>query len=141
MLIPARLPRRLAAIFYDSLLVLAIWMATTAVLVIYLAEGAPVKGIAYQLMLYLEAFGFYLLFWRLKGQTLGMQVWKIKLVTQSGEKPRYLQCLIRFLAATASLCCMGLGFFWMLWDPKGETWQDKLSSTRIIYLGKDAYTR
>ncbi len=139
-LITARLPRRLAAIFYDSLLVLALWMATTAVLVIYIAEGTSVQGFAYQLMLYLEAFGFYLLFWRLKGQTLGMQVWKIRLVTKTGEKPTYRQCLVRFLVATVSLCCIGLGFLWMLWDPRGETWQDKLSGTRIIYLGKDAYT-
>jgi uncharacterized RDD family membrane protein YckC len=129
----------MAAMFYDSLLVIALWMATTAVLVIFITKGEAARGLAFQLFLYLEAFGFYLLFWRLKGQTLGMQVWKIRLVNATGGRPGYLQCFIRFAAATVSLGCFGLGFLWMLWDPKGQTWQDRLSGTCIIYLGKEAY--
>lgn len=140
-MIIARLPRRLAAIFYDSLLVLALWVVTTIVLVIFIPKGDWAGSLAFQLFLYLEAFGFYLLFWRLEGQTLGMQVWKIKLVTTSGGRPGYLQCLVRFVVATISLCCIGLGFLWMLWDSEGRTWQDRMSETRLVYLGKDAYQR
>jgi len=137
----ARLPRRLAAMFYDSLLVVAIWTATISVLVIFVAEGNAVDGLGYQLTLYLETFLFYLLFWRLKGQSLGMQVWKIKLVDQSGARPTYQQCTVRFLVATLSLGCLGLGFVWMLWDSKKQTWHDRISGTRIVFLGKDAYKK
>jgi uncharacterized RDD family membrane protein YckC len=137
----ARLPRRLAAMFYDSLLIIAIWIATISVVVIFVTDGDAVAGIGFQLTLYLETFLFYLLFWRLNGQSLGMQVWKIKLVDRCGGMPTYRQCTVRFLVATCSLCCLGLGFVWMLWDSRKQTWQDRVSGTRIVFLGKDAYKK
>lgn len=135
----ASLQRRLAAMFYDSLLIVAMWMATTSVIVIFITKGPIVHVLPLQVFFYVEAFFFYLLFWRMKGQTLGMQVWKIRLVSDSGGKPGYLQCLVRFLVATVSIGCLGLGIIWMLWDPRRLTWQDRLSNTRAVFLGKAAY--
>lgn len=133
----AGLPRRLAAMFYDSLLIMAIWMITTSIIVYGVTDGEAVTGIAYQLLLYLEVFSFYLLFWRVKGQSLGMQVWKIRLLGDTTDKVSYRQCSIRFLVATLSLICFGLGYLWMLWDKDGLTWQDRFSGTRVVYLGDD----
>jgi uncharacterized RDD family membrane protein YckC len=133
----ARLPRRVAAMFYDSLLIIAIWMITTAIIVYALTHGEAVTGFAYQLLLYLEVYFFYVLFWRVKGQSLGMQVWKIRLLSNANDKVSYRECSIRFLVATLSLACFGLGFLWMLWDKDGLTWQDKVSGTRVVFLRDD----
>lgn len=137
----ARLLRRLAAMFYDSLLIIAIWMITTSIIVYTLTDGDAVTGFAYQLLLYLEVFFFYLLFWRVKGQSLGMQVWKIRLLSNTSAQLSYKECSIRFLVATLSCICFGLGFLWMLWDKDGLTWQDRLSGTRVVFLGKDTQKR
>lgn len=127
--------------FYDMCLIIALWMLTTTAVVSFLTGGESVQGPLYQLFLYLQVFLFYLLFWRIRGQSLGMQVWKIRLIDHNGELASYGACSIRFLTATASLLCFGLGFFWMLWDKDNLSWQDKASKTRIVYLGKDAYKK
>jgi uncharacterized RDD family membrane protein YckC len=120
--------------FYDALLIIAIWMITTSIIVYALTDGEAVTGIAYQLLLYVEVFAFYVLFWRVQGQSLGMQVWKIRLLSNSADTVSYKECSIRFLMATLSLTCLGLGFLWMLWDKDGLTWQDKVSGTRVVYI-------
>ena len=66
--------RRMAAMIYDGFLVVAIWMLTTMAVVAWLTDGEPAYGPLYQIFLWLEAYGFYLYFWRSGGQTLGMQV-------------------------------------------------------------------
>ena len=55
----AGLVRRLAAILYDSLLIIAIWLITTLLLVALINEGSPLQGPLLQLGLYVEACLFY----------------------------------------------------------------------------------
>lgn len=137
----AGLLRRLAAMFYDSLLVVAIWIISTGIIVYSVTGGEAVTGPLFQLLLYAEVFIFYTLFWRVKGQTLGMQVWKIRLLSNTSDKVSYRECGVRFLVATLSLACFGLGFLWMLWDKGGQTWQDRASGTRLVFLGDDYLKR
>ena len=79
--------------------------------------------------------GFFCYFWCRTGQTLGMLVWKIKLVTQSGERVTLLRALARFLAAALSLACAGLGYWVILLPGIENSWHDRLSGTRVIYIG------
>jgi len=61
---PAGLLRRLAAMVYDGLLVLAIWMVTLLAMV--LANGGEaVFGALVQSVLFLETFVFFAWFWLL----------------------------------------------------------------------------
>ncbi len=136
----AGLSRRLAAILYDSFLIVALWFLTTIVMVALLNDGNAIRGPAFQMFLYLEAGAFYTYFWRVKGQTLGMQVWKIKTVNDTGEIMTLSECMVRFFFATLSLFFIGLGFLWILFDPEKLAWHDRASGTRVIFLGKDAYS-
>ena len=124
---------------YDGFLIVAIWMLTTMAVVAWLTDGEPAYGPLYQLFLWLEAYGFYLYFWRKNGQTLGMQVWKIKAVGLYGEPMSHLQCFVRAISATLSWLGLGLGYLWILVSGQNLAWHDMASKTRIIYLGKDAY--
>ena len=130
----AGLFRRLAAILYDSLLIIAMWLITTLLLVAFINDGAALQGPLFQFGLYFEACLFYSYFWRLRGQTLGMQVWKIKLVSPSLQTLSWQECFARLFFALVSVSMLGLGFIWMLFDPDRLTWHDRASGTRVVLL-------
>ena len=132
----AGLFRRLAAILYDSLLIIAMWLITTLLLVAFINDGAALQGPLFQFGLYFEACLFYSYFWRLRGQTLGMQVWKIKLVSPSLQTLSWQECFARLFFALVSVSMLGLGFIWMLFDPDRLTWHDRASGTSVVLLRK-----
>ena len=132
----AGLFRRLAAILYDSLLIIAMWLITTLLLVAFINDGAALQGPLFQFGLYFEACLFYSYFWRLRGQTLGMQVWKIKLISPNLQTLSWQECFARLFFALVSVSMLGLGFIWMLFDPDRLTWHDRASGTRVVLLRK-----
>ena len=128
-----------AAMLYDTLLVLPIIMLSVAIgmaLAALLAdtgsgEPQPLHPSWVQLLGALTIAGFYCVFWRKGGQTLGMQAWRIHLVTKTGGKPTLYACSIRLGTATLSLLCLGVGFWWSLLDPQHRYWHDIASGTRL----------
>jgi len=144
------LPRRLAAMAYDTLLVLPLIMASVALFmgVRTLLWGPAVDDTAAQLdanIVRLVALVcstvFFCAFWVKSGQTLGMQAWRIKLVNFSGEVPNIRQGVMRCLAAVLSAACLGLGYLWCLVDRNGRYWHDYLSGTELILLPKREKTK
>lgn len=138
----AGLARRLAAMLYDTLLVLPLLMAAIAA---SLAAGralqllppeAPLpRGYVWLLALGCSAL-FFSLFWRRGGQTLGMQAWRIRLVSGDGRPLRWRQCLLRCAAALLSLAALGCGYWWALIDRRRRSWHDHLSETHVIVVPK-----
>lgn len=137
--------RRLAAVLYDTLLVLPLIMASVALFMgaRTLLWGPPADDPGTQLdpaIVQLVALvcitGFFCAFWCKSGQTLGMQAWRIKLVNYSGATPTIKQGVIRCLGALLSACCLGLGYLWCLVDRNGRYWHDYLSGTELILLPK-----
>lgn len=135
----ASLLRRTAALIYDLFLIVALLFIGTFVATQMIGQGNSVSGIWFQLYLYLLILAFYTIFWRIKGQSLGMQVWRIRTVDEQGGIMSYTQCVLRFLTATFSFCALYLGFLWMLIDRKQMTWHDRLTRTRVVYLGNRPY--
>lgn len=133
---PAGLFRRLGALFYDWLLIIALWFVLTALLLPFTGgEALPSRGPwhwAYQTLLWLAALGFYLGFWRKGGQTLGMRAWRVRLVDEEGETPTLRAMLRRALWAVPSWGLLGLGILLMLLDPERRALQDRMSGTRLI---------
>ena len=77
--------RHLLAMVYDLFLIIPLLMVTSAVLIAIHGptETAAVRTVpAWQQwsLACVALIGFYGTFWRQKGQTLGMQVWRVKLV-------------------------------------------------------------
>tara|TARA_B110000444_G_scaffold247852_1_gene270991 strand:+ start:57 stop:557 length:501 start_codon:yes stop_codon:yes gene_type:complete len=139
--------RRLAAIFYDSLLVIAVLMTVSGlaigIRVIVVGEQAiksspsvAVNGVFFQLLLLASIFMFFYVFWRKKGQTLGMQVWRIRLDSNNGKRISLNQALVRFFTATFSALCFGMGFWWIWLDAKNRSWHDSMSNTKLVLLPK-----
>jgi uncharacterized RDD family membrane protein YckC len=126
--------RRLAAMGYDSLLLVALWFLATALL-LPLNQGQAFSSgqIFYPIFLLGVSFGFYGWFWTHGGQTLGLKAWKIKVLTTEQQPLSWNQAAIRFVAAILSWAVCGLGFFWILWDKNGYAWHDSLSKTRLFF--------
>jgi uncharacterized RDD family membrane protein YckC len=104
---PARLPRRLAAIVYDGLLLIGVLVGATALalgLAVALLGGEAVKlhnplqaNPFFQTYLLLVCFFFYGGFWTHGGQTLGMRAWRLRLQRRDGRGIGWWQALLRFL--------------------------------------------
>lgn len=131
--------RRLAAILYDSLLLLGI-LSLAAMVPLFFTGGEAVgyHNPWYQSYMFLVTFAFYAWFWTHGGQTLGMRVWRIRVVTLEGEPIGLWHSLLRFLVAIISWLALGLGFLWSLWDRDKFTWHDRYSMTMLVVLPKDA---
>ena len=127
--------RRLGAMLYDALLVLALLFLAT-IPFIAIRGGEPVdaaENLPYQLTLAVIIFAFFVGFWSQSGRTLGMQSWGLQAETDDGQIPTVGQASIRFFAAIVSWLPLGLGFLWQLWDKDQLTWHDRLSGTRLIH--------
>ena len=143
---PATLPapglaRRLAAIVYDTLLVVPMLMATVGVaLGVRAALGGAadtlLPPIVVQTLAILCCIGFFSTFWLKSGQTLGMQAWRIRLVASPGNELTFGRSVTRCGAALLSAACFGAGYLWCLIDRRRRTWHDMLSGTELQLLPK-----
>ena len=129
---PAGLLRRLAAMVYDGLLVLALWLITLLAMVVA-NGGEAVFGALVQTTLFLEAFVFFAWFWLRAGQTAGMRAWRLRLVSNDGGGITLHQATVRFFAALIALGALGLGYWWALFDRQNRTWPDLWSGSRVLY--------
>lgn len=164
---------RLAGVLYDGMLVLAMLFLVSVILVAIGTTAFGVVGTAssdakelpkwYQNFVLSPSFvltlvGFYGLFWRKTGQTLGMQTWRLKTIASDGKLLTWGQSFVRiFCACIVPMVCafVGyllygsyngsafsgvLGFFlnylFCLVHPKGLAVHDLLSNTVTIRIPK-----
>lgn len=74
-----------------------------------------------------------LVLWSYLSATPGKLFFKITIVdANTYEKPSKKQLVIRYFGYIISTIPLFLGFFWMLWDKKNQTWHDKISNTVLI---------
>ncbi|MNO81526.1 RDD family protein [compost metagenome] len=147
---PAGLLRRCAAMFYDFLLCVALLMVVTLAYqqgllrLIYGSErlkqiadqGGLIGDPLLSSLLFLSLFAFFAKFWTHSGQTLGMQVWGVRVQNPDGTAISLMQALLRFVIAIASWLCLGLGYLWMLWDKDKRTWHDRYSESVVVQIPK-----
>ncbi len=128
---PAGLRRRLGAMLYDAMLILAIWLMTLFIGVAL--HNGPVVGPLVQSILFIEMFSFFAYFWVWRGQTVGMLAWGLRVETLDGTPMRLAQALLRFIGGMLSFATFGLGYLWIYIDPDRRAWPDMLSRTLIVY--------
>jgi uncharacterized RDD family membrane protein YckC len=127
----AGLGRRLGAMLYDSLLLIAVWMVT-GFAVVAANRFQAVSGAWFQTLLFLEAYAFFAFFWLRDGQTLGMRAWRLRLVTKNHSALTLNQATVRMMVALLSYACLGLGYWWCLIDRRGYSWSDLASNTQVV---------
>lgn len=122
---------RLAAAVIDSILIALVMSLFTGTFNIS-GEGmnATVTGTlpAFVSVLY------YVMMTANYGATLGKMALKIKVVSEeTGENLTYGGAILReFVGKFVSSAVLGLGYFWMLWDDKKQTWHDKIGRSLVV---------
>ena len=139
----ASLWRRLAALAYDSLVVLALFILMGFVVVgIYnLSHDGQFPGelpkAVNMSILFCICFFYYSHSWRFGGQTIGMKAWRLKLVNLEPKPMQLSQYMLRTAIGFFSLMLFGIGFFWALFDTKHRSWHDMASLTRVVFIPKE----
>jgi uncharacterized RDD family membrane protein YckC len=131
--------RRLGAMLYDSVLLLAILMLAIGIIAIPygLATGTQLyEKYKFLEQIYLSAIivTFYIYFWTRGGQTLGMRAWRFRVIGDDGANLRSSTALKRLAWAIPSLLPAGLGLWWSLFDRDGLAWHDRKSHSRLVML-------
>lgn len=68
-------------------------------------------------------------FWRGAMETPGKRALRASIVhAQTNQRPAFWQLVVRYVAHLP----FGLGFFWILWDPRKQGWHDKLAQTVVV---------
>lgn len=145
-MIPAPLWRRIAAMLYDSVVIIAIWMvvgfAVTAAFGIEgsrsVDEGTVTFNPYYRVAMFVAMLGsaylFFGWFWTHSGQTIGMQAWKIKVQNSEGAPISWKQVTLRCITAPLALALLGIGYFWMLFDAGKRVWPDLVSRSVVVMV-------
>jgi uncharacterized RDD family membrane protein YckC len=133
----AALWRRLAALFYDLLVLVAIWMFAAALILLAfhgevdVARQPALYHFVLQATLLLLSALYFVVSWSKGGQTIGMRAWKVRILDNNGQPPGERQSLLRFVLALISLIG-AFGFIWCLFDADRRAWHDVMAKTRMV---------
>lgn len=127
------LTRRLAAMLYEVLILLALWIVA----------GFPFVGLTqgldpawmkplFRLYLLLITGLYFTWFWRHGGQTLPMKTWRIRLVSAEGGPVSRRQACLRYGAALLGVPFFGIGLWWAWFDSERQFLHDRLAGTRLV---------
>ena len=148
----------MACFVYEALLLFGIGLIPGLIGAIVVAQGAHRHAWQSEEALRLCAFviyGIYFVwFWSARGQTLPMQTWHIRLVTQDGARPGRWRALARYVACWVWLAppaLLGTALHWeprlilaavgawivlyallALLHPQRQFWHDALCGTRLV---------
>ncbi len=131
----ANLLRRLLAFLYDSILIIGIYMSYV-ILITYLNGSAlesQIEKLFLQFSFIFFIFLFYCYFWKFNdGQTLGMQVWRIKLISSENGKISIQRMIFRcFLSLFFSLLFLS-NFVFIIFNKERQTLGDYFSKTKLL---------
>ena len=157
---PCPLWRRLLALLYDLLAVVAIVMVVGLLCELathgqLITTGAQTH-IAwwYQPLQGVVVAAYFLFSWRYGGQTLGMRPWRIRVTGRDGARVAWKQALLRLVAAAVPLLGLGLAPWlgqrlalwvvlvaWVVWfgvgvfDSRRRALHDQVAGTVVVRLG------
>lgn len=138
----APLWRRLAALGYDLMPLLALWMLTAGLVLLAfrgevdVAHQPPLYHFSLQTALLAVTAGYFVLSWTRGGQTIGMRAWRIRLVDADGRPPDARRALLRLAVALPAIALVGAGLLWCLIDRDRRAWHDLAAGTRIVGVPK-----
>jgi uncharacterized RDD family membrane protein YckC len=135
----ASLRRRLAAMLYESLLLLGVLALgfLAPLLTLGVAFGITPPGWLEWLHLLALLGAYFVWLWHRRGQTLAMQTWQLQLVdANSGLPPSLGRSLLRYALAWPSMLLLlsGVGLIWTAFvDRERQFPHDRLAGTCIVF--------
>jgi uncharacterized RDD family membrane protein YckC len=74
---------------------------------------------------------YFVLFWSTTGQTPGMRVLRLRVVTATGTSPSFWRSLVRFAGLILAIIPLFAGFLPVLFDGRRRALQDYLAGTAV----------
>jgi uncharacterized RDD family membrane protein YckC len=82
--------------------------------------------------------GFYfVLFWSTAGQTPGMRLMGLRVVTRAGEHPGVVRSIVRVIGLALAIIPLFAGFLPVLIDNRRRALQDLMAGTFVLYAGAE----
>jgi uncharacterized RDD family membrane protein YckC len=134
---PVRLWRRFAAMLYDLLPLLGLWIVAAGLWVLVFhnvydpQHPQPVLRALLGVWLLVVAGAYFVVSWTRIGATIGMRAWKLKLIRDSGARVGVRIATVRYLLALVSLAAFGCGFWYAWFDGDRRAWHDRVCRTRM----------
>ena len=134
---PASFLRRILALFYDTLLLTGIILGY--LLLVTLMFGDTFESISERIFLQFSylilGVIFFTYFWKVnKGQTLGMQVWKIRIVGDENKEPSTKNLIYRSLFGLVFNLAFGSNYLFIFFNKDKRSINDLLSKTKTIRI-------
>ena len=125
---PAGFFRRIAALFYDLILIIALCIGSI-LLITFFINTEILSPFMYLFFLVLSI-SYYCYFWKQNnGQTLGMQVWKIKLSQIDGADVKLSNMIARCISGLVLNLFFRINYLPMIFRKDKRTLNDILSKT------------
>jgi uncharacterized RDD family membrane protein YckC len=153
---PASFGRRLAAMLLDgflwmlafTLLLTATWFATpgatsipdfetaadqlvydwlSAAILAWAIAGAVSGVVGLGVGLAFEAYGW----------TPGKAALGVRVMREDAHRPGLVHGAARYIGKFVSSIPLLLGYLWMLWDPRRQTWHDKFAATYVVRVPRE----
>ena len=132
--------RRLVAAFLDWILVGIVASAIGALFGVDTTSPAPVQGDGFQFRfdwagpyILVELAYFTYFHATSAGQSIGNKILGIRVLdADTGRALPYARAFVRALMSNLSALPCFLGFFWMLWDRRKQTWNDMVANSLVV---------
>ena len=130
---------RVLATLIDSVLIMAITLPPLLAIygLAYLENDEAISGLADILISNILPMILVILFWTKKQATPGKMAVSARIVdAETGKAPSVKQCIGRYFAYILSAIPLGLGFLWVAFDAKKQSWHDKLAGTVVVKVSR-----
>lgn len=128
--------QRLLGRLLDSLNSLVAYLGVVMIIAIVIAISGAEEDSAFTTLVTVAGIGLIValqIVWEGRGGSPFRRGISVLIVDQHTYQPiGPWRAFVRILVANFSLLVFGLGFLWMLWDPKSQTWHDKAAGTVVV---------
>ena len=133
---------RLVAYIIDGFIIGIVVTIVAIVLVPFLAAGAASEntgalaatGFLYVFVVLLVSVSYFPFFWARGGQTPGMKIFRLRVVSDAdGSRIGGVTAIIRLIGLWIAFAVFYIGILWILFDGRRRGWHDLLAGTVVVH--------
>jgi uncharacterized RDD family membrane protein YckC len=79
---------------------------------------------------------YFVFFWTATGQTPGMRIMELRVVTAAGTRPHFWRSVVRLVGLVLAIVPLFAGFLPVLVDDRRRALQDMLAGTVVVYADR-----
>lgn len=114
----------------------AAWMLPVGLFLVLVgdfARGGQGLSPGSDILLQLISALIIILFWASRQATPGKMLMRLRVIdAETGGTPPWPRLVARYLGYILSSIPLGLGYLWMLWDPRRQCWHDRIARTLVV---------